>query len=59
MDVRTGTRYAKVQEGDCLEDLGVDGRIILKWILREWGWMGVEWIHMTHDWHKQESVLKR
>jgi hypothetical protein len=21
------------EEGDCLEDLGVDGRIVLKWIL--------------------------
>jgi hypothetical protein len=36
LDVVTGTLCAKVQEGDCLEDLGVDGCIILKLILREW-----------------------
>jgi hypothetical protein len=38
-----------VQEGDCLEDLGVDGRIILKWILREWdgwAWSGFIWLRI-------------
>jgi hypothetical protein len=28
------------------EDLGVDGRIILEWIL---GWQGVDWIHLAKD----------
>jgi hypothetical protein len=28
------------------EDLGVDGRVILKWILRE-KFEGVVWIHMA------------
>jgi hypothetical protein len=36
LDVLTGTLCAKVQEGGRLEDLGVDGFIILKLILREW-----------------------
>jgi hypothetical protein len=32
---------------DCLEDPGVDGRIILEWILeREIGWE-VDWIHLA------------
>jgi hypothetical protein len=38
-----------VQEGNCLEDLGVDGRIILEWILREWdgwAWSGFIWLRL-------------
>jgi hypothetical protein len=32
-----------------LEDIGVDGRIILKWILNIKGGRGGKWIHVTHD----------
>jgi hypothetical protein len=31
-----------------LEDPGVDGRIILKWILKKWDG-GMEWIDMAQD----------
>jgi hypothetical protein len=31
---------------DHSEDLGVDGRIILKWI---WGWRDVDWMHLAQD----------
>jgi uncharacterized protein YjcR len=35
--------------GEHSEDLGVDVKIILKWILRELGWKVVNWIHLAQD----------
>jgi hypothetical protein len=36
----------KVLENLKGRDQGVDGRIILKWML---GWEGVDWIHLAQD----------
>jgi hypothetical protein len=32
-----------------LEDPGVDGRIILKWIFKKWDRGGMDWIDMAQD----------
>jgi hypothetical protein len=32
-----------------LEDLDIDGRIVIKWILKETGWDGAGWIYTTYS----------
>jgi hypothetical protein len=32
-----------------LEDVGLDRKIILEWILREIWWESVNWMHLAHD----------
>jgi hypothetical protein len=34
---------------DHLEDLGVDGRIMLQWILKPTECEGMDWIHLAKD----------
>ena len=39
-----------LREGDHFEDEGVDGRIILKWIIIEkWDRRGLDWIDLYQD----------
>jgi hypothetical protein len=35
-EVNTGFYWRNLREGDNLEDPGVDGRLILKWIFEKW-----------------------
>jgi len=36
--VQTGFWWGDPREGDHLEDLSIDGRIILNWIFNKWDW---------------------
>ena len=54
-EVYTGFWWGNLREGDHLEDPGVDGRIILRWIFRKWdvgAWTGSSWLRIgTGDGH--------
>ena len=45
-EVYTGFGWRNVRERDHLEDPGVDGRILLRWILRKWDG-GMDWIDLA------------
>ena len=38
-----------LSEGDRTEDLGVDGRIILKWFFKKWDGEAWKWIDLDQD----------
>jgi len=50
-----GFRWGNLRERHYLEDIGVNGRIILRWMLRQWNlgaWTGSSWHRIgTHGGH--------
>jgi hypothetical protein len=49
MEVYTGFWWQNLWERDHLEDPGIDGRIILRWIFRKWdvtAWTGSIWLRI-------------
>ena len=45
----TGFWWGNLRERDHLEDRGVDGRIILRWIFRKWVEGAIDWIELAQD----------
>jgi len=43
-----GLWWGNMRERDHLEDTGIDGSIISRWIFRKWG-EGMEWIDLAED----------
>jgi hypothetical protein len=44
-----GFWWGEIMERNHLEDLGVDGRVTLKWIFKEWGreaWTELLWLRL-------------
>jgi hypothetical protein len=51
-EVYTGFWWGNPREKDHLENPGVDGRIIVRWICRKWdgeAWTGLIWLRIGTD----------
>jgi uncharacterized protein YjcR len=55
-EVHTGFWGGNLREGDYLEDLGIDGMIILKWNIQI-GWDITDWIDLAQDGDKWWAVV--
>ena len=38
-----------LRERDHLEDIGLDGSLLLKWIFKKWDEEGMDWIDVAED----------
>jgi hypothetical protein len=51
----TGFRWSNLREREKWADSSIDGRIILRWIFRNWNvgvWTGLNWLRIeTGGWH--------
>jgi hypothetical protein len=47
-EVHIGFWWGNLREDDHLEDLGIDGRLILKWVFKKWMgvWTGLIWLRI-------------
>ena len=52
MEMHTGFWWGNMRNGDYLEDPGLDGRVILNWILNKFNWR--EWTEFF--WLRIETV---
>ena len=55
-EVHTGFQWGNLREKDHLEIRGVDGRIILKWILQKWD-RGMDWINLAQDRDRWQTLF--
>jgi len=55
--VYTGIWLGNLSERGHLEDRGVDGKVILKWIFRKAGWGGIYGINLTQDMDRWRAIL--
>jgi len=56
--VCTGFWWGNLKDRDHLEDPGVEGRIILRWIFRKWDVGGMDWIELAQDRDSWPALVK-
>ena len=52
-----GFGWGNLGERDHLEDPGIDGRIILRWIFRKWDGGSMDWIYLTEDRDRWQALV--
>jgi len=61
--VYTAFWWGNLREGDHMEELSVDGRIILKWSFKHLDGVGTDWIGLAQDrdrcWVLVNAVMNR
>jgi len=55
-DLCTGFWWVNLTDRDRLEDTNLDGRIILRWIFREWDG-SVDWVELAQDRDRCRALL--
>jgi hypothetical protein len=55
-EAHRGFWLGNLREGDHLEDPGVGGRRILKWIFEKWDG-SMDWIDLAQDWDSWRAVV--
>jgi len=55
--VHTGFWWGNLRERDHLEDHGIDGRIILRWIFRKWNVGGMDRIELAQDRNRWRALV--
>jgi len=55
-DVHTGLWWGNLWKTDHLEDPGIDGRIMLRWIFRRWD-RGIDWIDLAQKRDRWQALV--
>ena len=56
-ELRTEFWWGDLRERGHLEDLGIDCRVILRWIFQEVRWGGMVWIGLSQDRDRRRALV--